>query len=99
MDDFLKELIAPFVLLLLGLVLGYVRARNRKTPIADFQEYLNYLGSIMKPALYAFLAMFIIFLGFGVAAGAEFSTALPRAIIAGLYTGVMVFYFQFSHFP
>ncbi|MEL6973483.1 MAG: hypothetical protein AAFO02_25225, partial [Bacteroidota bacterium] len=76
MEDFLRQIFGPFTVLFLGLILGYVRARTRKTPIADFQEYLSYVRSMIKPAFYGFLAMFLIFLGFGVAAGAEFMTAL-----------------------
>ena len=94
MEGLPKDFLTPFILLLLVLALGYVRARWRKTPIASFQEYLSYVKGQIKSAIYGFLAMFVIFLGFGLAAGAEFKTALPRSILAGMYTAVAVFSFM-----
>ena len=94
MEGLPKDFLTPFFLLLLVLALGYVRALMRKTPIANFPEYLSYVKEQIRPAIYSFLAMFVVLLGFGLVAGAEFTTAFPRSILAGMYTAVAVFSFM-----
>lgn len=94
MENFLNDLIGPFVILAIGLVSGYLKASSRNTPLSKPGEFLKYIKSLYKPAFWAFVSMFAIVFIFGAFVNDDYLEVLHKAIIAGLYTSGVVFIFM-----
>jgi hypothetical protein len=94
MEDFLKELIGPLFLLAIGVALGYLRAHAKNSPLAKPGEFIKYLKSLYKPAIWSFVSMFAIVFIFGAFVNDNYLEVLQKAVIAGLYTIGVVFIFM-----
>ena len=94
MENFLQDLLGPLIVLTLGLLSGYLKAYTRNTPLAKPGEFIKYIQSLYKPAFWAFVSMFAIVFIFGAFVNDNYLEVLQKAIIAGLYTSVVVFIYM-----
>ena len=94
MEDFWSELPKPFFLFFWGLLIGFLRARRRKTPLARKEEFIRYHQYLKKPVIWSFITMFCIVLLIGVFVNDDFLEVTGRAILAGLYTCAALYVFM-----